>query len=280
MPVSCSPASGSTFGAGDTTVKCTTTDAHHNTATSTFTVTVQPYVVLYQDELFGGRQLILTSSVTDLRQQDFNDVTTSVQIFGPIRATFYQDANFGGARSTGTDVDSAYPFDCYNVGFPYQTYWESLNVCHWSFGSPQEIGNDQISSVWITPNTSFDHSSRLVFPAGLWLDATVDASTSYRFDADGTYRHLLHVNGGFYEIDGRFSLGYYVPDLTFPPHWSGNYMDLTDNVLTEYAGGFGGPIISQTPQPDVEYRYQYDDSNHIQILEATAWQPYAFDSDG
>ena len=42
VPVSCSPASGSTFALGQTTtVSCSATDAHHNTATGSFTVTVQ-----------------------------------------------------------------------------------------------------------------------------------------------------------------------------------------------------------------------------------------------
>jgi hypothetical protein len=36
----CSPASGTKFAIGTTTVTCTATDAHHNTATKTFTVTV------------------------------------------------------------------------------------------------------------------------------------------------------------------------------------------------------------------------------------------------
>jgi hypothetical protein len=39
-PVSCSPASGSAFPAGNTTVTCTSTDAAHNTATKTFVVTI------------------------------------------------------------------------------------------------------------------------------------------------------------------------------------------------------------------------------------------------
>jgi HYR domain len=38
---SCNPASGSTFALGPTTVTCSATDAHHNTATGSFTVTVQ-----------------------------------------------------------------------------------------------------------------------------------------------------------------------------------------------------------------------------------------------
>jgi HYR domain len=41
VPVSCSPASGSVFGLGQKHVTCTATDAHGNTGTATFTVTVQ-----------------------------------------------------------------------------------------------------------------------------------------------------------------------------------------------------------------------------------------------
>ena len=39
--VTCAPVSGSTFALGTTTVTCSSTDAHHNTASKTFTVTVQ-----------------------------------------------------------------------------------------------------------------------------------------------------------------------------------------------------------------------------------------------
>jgi hypothetical protein len=40
VPVSCSPASGTTFALGTTTVNCSATDAHHNTAIGSFTVTL------------------------------------------------------------------------------------------------------------------------------------------------------------------------------------------------------------------------------------------------
>jgi hypothetical protein len=40
VSVNCSPASGSTFTLGTTTVNCSATDAHHNTATGSFTVSV------------------------------------------------------------------------------------------------------------------------------------------------------------------------------------------------------------------------------------------------
>jgi len=41
VAVTCSPASGSTFPLGTTTVQCTATDAHNNTAHGSFTVKVQ-----------------------------------------------------------------------------------------------------------------------------------------------------------------------------------------------------------------------------------------------
>ena len=41
VPVGCSPRSGSVFPAGTTTVTCTATDAHGNSTTGSFTVTVQ-----------------------------------------------------------------------------------------------------------------------------------------------------------------------------------------------------------------------------------------------
>jgi len=62
--VACSPASGSFFPVGTTTVSCTTTDVRGNTATCSFTVTVNdtqppsiscpPNQTVFQDSAFGG----------------------------------------------------------------------------------------------------------------------------------------------------------------------------------------------------------------------------------
>src|SRR5204862_6995201 len=41
LAVSCTPASGSTFALGATTVNCSATDAHGNTGSGSFTVTVR-----------------------------------------------------------------------------------------------------------------------------------------------------------------------------------------------------------------------------------------------
>jgi hypothetical protein len=52
--VSCTPASGSTFAPGTTTVNCTATDAHNNTTNDSFTVTVTAGTNLLAKPDFGG----------------------------------------------------------------------------------------------------------------------------------------------------------------------------------------------------------------------------------
>ena len=71
----CLPASGSTFPLGATTVTCTATDAHRNTATSVFTVTVGdatapvlglPATIVAEAAGPGGAAVAYTASATDL----------------------------------------------------------------------------------------------------------------------------------------------------------------------------------------------------------------------
>jgi len=52
--VTCNPPSGSTFPIGDTTVSCSSTDAHGNTATGTFTVSVHYLFSGFLPPLGGG----------------------------------------------------------------------------------------------------------------------------------------------------------------------------------------------------------------------------------
>jgi peptidoglycan hydrolase-like protein with peptidoglycan-binding domain len=71
-PVSCSPASGSTFALGVTTVSCTATDAHGNIAQTSFTVTVQdtsaPSIAITAPSngtTVGGSSVTLTATASD-----------------------------------------------------------------------------------------------------------------------------------------------------------------------------------------------------------------------
>lgn len=71
VPVSCSPASGTTFALGNTNVTCTATDAAGNTATTSFTVTVRdtagPVIVVPSDivvNLTSSNSTVVTYTVT------------------------------------------------------------------------------------------------------------------------------------------------------------------------------------------------------------------------
>ena len=68
VSVSCSAASGGTFAFGDTTVNCSATDAHSNTASGTFTVTVADHT---------APTLNLTSKTAEATAPDGADVTYS-----------------------------------------------------------------------------------------------------------------------------------------------------------------------------------------------------------
>ncbi len=54
VPVICTPASGSTFAIGETTVKCTATDKHGNTAEATFKVIVTAAQVQFKEWILKG----------------------------------------------------------------------------------------------------------------------------------------------------------------------------------------------------------------------------------
>jgi hypothetical protein len=53
LSVTCTPASGSTFPLGDTTVKCSATDAHHNKTEQSFKITVHLLTVTFQAPIDG-----------------------------------------------------------------------------------------------------------------------------------------------------------------------------------------------------------------------------------
>ena len=76
IPPSCSPASGSTFAVGTTTVTCNATDAHNNTGQNTFHITVTlvdttpPVVTVPSDiatttTVASGKSVTFTASATD-----------------------------------------------------------------------------------------------------------------------------------------------------------------------------------------------------------------------
>jgi HYR domain len=92
-PVSCSPASGSTFALGATTVSCTSTDAHGNTGSASFQVAVQdttpPVITVPADfavEATGPSGAVVTYSVS---ATDLVDGTDPVSCNPPSGSNFF-----------------------------------------------------------------------------------------------------------------------------------------------------------------------------------------------
>ncbi|MGI0060995.1 MAG: beta strand repeat-containing protein [Nitrosotalea sp.] len=113
-PVTCNPISGSTFQLGASTVNCSSTDAHHNIATASFTVTVAettaPSITLPADivqEATGpaGNTVTFTATATDI--VDGTDPVTCTTVSGstfPLGSTTVTctSSNNAGNTATGT----------------------------------------------------------------------------------------------------------------------------------------------------------------------------------
>jgi hypothetical protein len=111
VAVSCSPASGSTFTLGTTTVTCSATDAHGNTATSTFSVTATKWSGILQPVNADGSSVFKLKSTVPVKLQLFQndgltpDATATVKISiikysGNVEGT-YAEALSTSAATTG-----------------------------------------------------------------------------------------------------------------------------------------------------------------------------------
>jgi hypothetical protein len=125
VSTTCTPASGATFGMGSTTVKCSATDAHGNTGSATFTVTVvdttAPVVTVPANitaEATGasGASVSFASSATDIVDGAVSTTCTpaSGSTFGLGSTTVKCSAtdangNTGSATFTVTVVDTTAP---------------------------------------------------------------------------------------------------------------------------------------------------------------------------
>ncbi|HET9648168.1 MAG TPA: beta/gamma crystallin-related protein [Microlunatus sp.] len=242
-------------------------------------------VYLYEHVDYGGRWIRLTQSTPDLRAVGFNDICSSVRIVGPYRATFYEHVDYHGTRSTlATAGSSSDHTGCSDIGRPFQrtSGFYVYAWCPWECGSPAEVANDSISSVFITSTLSYERSSRLVHPAGLWSAAVAGApSAGWRFFADGTCRFLLITSSSVSEISGRFDLGYHYTSVTASPEqwWSGNYFVLHDGVYKEYRLGM---VITEEPlTPDrTFYRYEYAGYDAVRIMQLGQWWQYSYSTTG
>jgi flagellar hook assembly protein FlgD len=106
VPVTCSPASGSTFPSGTTTVQCAATDSHANTAIGSFNVTVVPPSLtdfpasqsVYQVNTAAGGTVTYTSNVPV-------SLTETLTIYSVMTGTLARTLLNNVSRNAGTYQD-------------------------------------------------------------------------------------------------------------------------------------------------------------------------------
>ena len=134
--VSCSPASGSTFALGTTTVTCTASDSHGNTAHSSFTVTVQ-------DTTPPSVSLTAPSSGATVSGSSVTLTATASDTVAVANVQFKVD---------GTNIRSAI------TSSPYTTTWNSAGVSdgsHTLYAVAEDTsGNYATSSISISVRNS------------------------------------------------------------------------------------------------------------------------------
>ena len=224
-----------------------------------------PGVYLYEHINYGGRWIHLTNSKWEVVSLGFNDITSSVRVVGDYRVTLYEHVNFTGARSTIRG--QAW---CNWIGGPKDPprygVWQGYG-CYTEFSSPQEIGNDMVSSVAITTPDSYLLSSRLTWPSGMWISATVGAAVGWHFLLDGTYTFSYLDSSGISQVRGTFKLG------KLSDYWGFGYY----NVIGTYNNQVfnNGSYVRRAP--DTTYRYYYKNSgNTISVLIEGKWYDYDF----
>ena len=141
--VNCSPTSGSTFALGTTTVTCSAADAHGNTATSTFRVTVTKWSGILQPINADGSSIFKLKSTVPVKLQLFQndgvtpDSTATVTISivkysGNVEGT-YAEATSTSAATTGNlfrydTTSNQYIFNWGTNGLSTGTWLLKVNV--------------------------------------------------------------------------------------------------------------------------------------------------------
>ena len=175
VPVSCAPASGATFRLGTTTVTCTATDAHGNTATATFEVTIvdttPPRLVVPPDSFVYAetpdgisagaaavQAFLALAAATDL-VDEHPTVTNDAPAFLPVGATTItftaQDASGNTTRATAVlTVKPQPPPGTPQPPPPVVDRTPPDDVA----GLKAKVGNRLVRLTWKKPKASdFDH---------------------------------------------------------------------------------------------------------------------------
>jgi len=167
LEVSCLPASGSTFALGDTTVTCSATDSHSNTASSTFKITVQdttaPTIDSHND-ITGIEATSSEGAVVTYTSPATHDIVDG-----------------DGTATCSPESDSTFPLGNTTV----------------NCGAVDSYGNTAINTTFVVQvvDTTPPTSPSLTHPsANALLNATPEFSWNASSDAVGTITYTLEVS--------------------------------------------------------------------------------------
>ena len=251
-PVTCAPASGSTFPITTTTVNCSATDGHGNTGNGSFTVTVQDttpptvtssnmtveatgpagaavtFTVTASDIVDGAR----TPSCTPASGSTFPIATTTVNC----SATDTR-GNTGNGSFTVTVVDTTSPSS--TITFPADGYWynESLWDAGCGGGGGDVCGNANDTGAGLQ---EVRISIRQVSSGLYWGGSAFDSATEFLFSATGLGSWVSAFGIGSFPADGDYTIHSKAKDL------QGN-AEAGDTVT--FTIDRNGPVVSLlTPQ--------------------------------
>lgn len=236
----------------------------------------RPGVYLYERESYRGRYIYLPQSQPRL-PPDWNDRASSARVVGGYRATLFGSANYKGTRTTikGPDPEIGSPYGGCKWIWQHAAWgWEGTGPsCLPEFSSPEEIGDNQVSSVFISSLDTYSHSSRLVWPSGMWIwSVPFGAATAWKFNDNGTYTFASIATSGTKEIRGNYRLTQRSLNPFFLPYTVADFIETSNNKV--YSNGkYTGNDRDST------YRYSYKDGgNTLAIISGSGskTQTYKF----
>ena len=198
-PVTCTPASGSTFPIGTTTVTCSSTDTHGNTGSASFTVTVVPVNMLVPvlvTETISVTDVVTAAPAIPVLVQELISVADSPTFFLPdftppvlagVPGSFTVEGNtLGGAivtfaLPTASDPDDAAgPVTCVPASGSTFAVGATIVTCR----STDTHGN--LGSATFTVTVADTTPPVLTLPPNITLDPTSPAGAAVTFPSAAT----------------------------------------------------------------------------------------------
>lgn len=210
VPVSCTPASGSTFGLGTTTVTCTAQDAAGNVATSTFGVGVYPFVsqmvvlASQPDESYlcatGWRDCFTGGASTYIAKLGLG---SGLQAGALLSASVSLDPTYNTAPGTGGITD--HPWTLTISCFTDAAY--SVPCTDWVAGNPHNANQNNFVFEQATSTTDIAGKHWTAYFTNPNNESNFSGGTPVTFNPADYYQLQIDDNGVGWPAFGSQSLG-------------------------------------------------------------------------